>query len=79
MASSPTRKSLYTMIDQLPDSQLAAAERFLHLLELKGMKPIDDEVLSDDDLHALHEADDEIANGYVISHDEAMRQLHGRR
>ncbi len=79
MALSPTRESLYMLINDLPDSQLPEAERLLQVLHLKATTPIDDEPLTEDDREAILEARSDINRANTISHEEAMRQLLGDR
>lgn len=81
------KERLHALIDDLPESELAAAERYLTYLRLLAQEPVlralltapvDDEPLTEDDRAALREARDEVAAGRVMSHEEARRRLLGR-
>jgi hypothetical protein len=79
----PTRDTLHQLIDELPESELAAAERFLHYLRatadpvLRALleAPLDDEPETDDERRAVHEAREELARGEVRTLDEVRQEL----
>ena len=71
------------MIDELPESELAAAERFLHYLRatadpvLRALleAPLDDEPETDEERQAVHEAREELARGEVRTLEAVRREL----
>ena len=78
-----TRDSLHRLIDELPESELAAAERFLHYLRstadpvLRALleAPPDDEPETAEERQAVHEAREELARGEVRTLEEVRREL----
>jgi hypothetical protein len=79
------RERLHTLIDTLPEDGLQVALRFLEHLETEDTTslwslsnaPVDDEPLTSDDEAALAEADSDLTEGRVVTHDEARRRLLG--
>jgi hypothetical protein len=79
----PTRDSSHRLIDELPESELAAAERFLHYLRaitdpvLWALldAPLDDEPETDEERRLVQEARDELAQGQVRTLEEVQREL----
>ena len=79
----PMRETLHQLIDELPESELATAERFLHYLRatadpvLRALleAPLDDEPETDDERQAVHEAREELARGEVRTLEEVRREL----
>jgi hypothetical protein len=79
------RERLHALIDKLPEDELLAALRFLEHLGTEDMEPLwslsdapaDDEPFTADDEAALAEAERDLAEGRVVSHDEARRRLLG--
>jgi len=79
----PTRDSLHRLIDALPESELAATERFLHDLRattdpvLRALleAPLDDEPETMEERQAVHEAREELARGEVRTLEEVRREL----
>ena len=79
------RERLHALVDTLPDDEVHAALRFLEFLENEGVSPLwsmadaplDDEPLSPEEEHALAEAEEDLAQGLVVSHAEARRRLLG--
>jgi hypothetical protein len=77
------RDSLHRLIDKLPASELAAAERFLHYLRamadpvLKALleAPPDDEPETDEERRAVHEAREELARSEVRTLEKVRREL----
>jgi hypothetical protein len=65
--------TLHRLIDELPESELTAAERFLHYLRvttdpvLRALieAPLDDEPETEKERQAVHEAREELARGQV--------------
>jgi hypothetical protein len=69
----PTRDTLHRLIDELPESELMAAERFLCYLRattdpvLRALleAPLDDEPETEGERRAVQEAREELARGEV--------------
>lgn len=69
----PMRDTLHRLVDELPESELAVAERFLNYLRatadpvLRALleAPLDDEPETDEERRAVHEAREELARGEV--------------
>jgi hypothetical protein len=67
------RDTLHRLVDELPESELAVAERFLNYLRatadpvLRALleAPLDDEPETDEERRAVHEAREELARGEV--------------
>ena len=82
------RRTLHALVDELPESELPAAQRFLEYLRrqpeesLRSMlaaAPLDDEPLTEEDLAAIREGLEEKARGDVVTHEEVRRLLRGTR
>lgn len=78
------RQELHTLVDELPEPELAAARRFLEYLRQQpsdslrvalDAAPLDDEPVTEDDLAAIREGFDEQARGETVSHEEVKRLL----
>lgn len=78
------KEKLHRLIDDLPPSELAAAERFLEYLRDRGTDPVlralesapeDDEPETPEEAAAVQEAREDLMAGRVISHEEARRRL----
>jgi hypothetical protein len=78
------RHVLHTLVDELPEGELTAAQRFLEYLRQHGRDPLrslldsaplDDEPLTDEDRAAIEEAREEKARGDVVSQGEVERLL----
>ena len=77
------RDTIHRFIDELPESELPTAERFLHYLlatadpVLRALleAPLDDEPQTNDERRAMHEAREELARGEVRTLEEARREL----
>jgi hypothetical protein len=75
--------SLHRLINELPESELAAAARFLHYLRatadpvLRALleAPLDDEPETEEERRAVHEAREELARGEVRPLEEVRREL----
>ncbi len=78
-----TREKLRQLIDQLPDSELHAAERYLvflvaeadPLLRMLLDAPIDDEPETEEERAAVAEALAELERGEVVTDQELRREL----
>ena len=78
-----TKDGLRLLVDQLPESEIEAARRYLEYLRdtadpfLRKLleAPEDDEELSDETLAALEKAEEDFKAGRVVSHEEAKRRL----
>jgi predicted transcriptional regulator len=83
-----TKQRLHRLVDELPESELHAAERFLQFLgneaedplltALRGT-PIDDEPVSAEEEALVQHARDQMAAGEYVTHEEARRRLLGKR
>ena len=79
----PTRDMLHRLIDELPESELAAAERFLYYLRattdpvLRALleAPPDDEPETEEERRAVQEAREELARGEVWTLEDVRREL----
>ena len=75
---------LHRLVDDLPESEISAAERYLEYLRLAGHDPVlhailtapeDDEPETDEERIAVAEGLEDIRNGRVVSLDEVKREL----
>ena len=79
----PTRDTCHRLIDELPESELAAAERFLQYLRattdpvLRALleAPPDDEPETEEERQAVQAARDELARGEVRTLEEVRQAL----
>ena len=78
------RRRLHRLVDELPDGEVHAAERYLEylrdvprdqLLRALANAPVDDEPLTEGDIAALAEADADVARGELVPWDEVRRDL----
>jgi len=78
------KERLYQLIDELPEAELHTAERFLQYLRDKARDPLlrafmeapeDDEPLTEEDLRAIAEAEEELARGEGIPWEEVRKRL----
>lgn len=77
------KERLHLLVDRLPDSEAAVAERVLEALssapaELPAFlrnAPADDEPYTDEERAAVEEAYEAIRRGEVLSDDELRREL----
>lgn len=78
------RHALHTLVDELPEPELAAAKRFLEYLRQQpsdslrlalDAAPLDDEPVTEDDLAAIREGFSDQARGETLSHEEVKRLL----
>ncbi len=80
------RERLHSLIDTLPEGEVHVALRFVEFLGTEEPAalwslqdaPMDDEPLTANDEAALAEAEIDLAQGKVVSHDEARRLLLGK-
>lgn len=78
-----TRERLHRLVDELPESELHAAERYLDFLRTAGdpllralaAAPVDDEPLTPDDEAAIAEARAEYERGASIPWEELRKEL----
>ena len=78
-----TRLRLKELIDELPEGDLHAVKRyiqFLHYLDdpvavSLAEAPLDDEPLTDEDIAALEEAEEDIKAGRLIPAEELYREI----
>jgi len=82
-----TKERLHRLVDELPDDELQAAERFLEYLRLTGRDPflralleapVDDEPLSTAEEAALAEAEEQLARGEGQRWEEVRQRLDER-
>ena len=79
----PMRDTLHRLVDALPESELAVAERFLNYLRatadpvLRALleAPLDDEPETEEERRAMQEAREELARGDVRTLEEVRREL----
>jgi len=79
-----SKTHLYSLIDMLPETEIHSAIRYLEFLICKTDDPVlqtllnaayDDESLEEDDLHAVMEAEKDIAEGKTLSLESVMREF----
>lgn len=79
-----TKEALHRLVDQLPEGELDAAERFLERLRRSGRGSLprvvleaeaDDEPETEEEIAAVQEAYQDLARGDVISNEELRRQV----
>lgn len=84
MSAPAERASLHRLVDDLPEAELDTAKKLLRgLIALQGdpllwalaTAPEDDEPVNEEDIAAEAEADEAIAQGRVVPHEEVLRQL----
>ena len=80
------REELHHVVDDLPESELATAKRFLVYLCLTGRDallrtllnaPEDDEEETPEEAEGMAEAYEDVRAGRLIPHEEAKRRLLG--
>ncbi|MBI2916577.1 MAG: hypothetical protein HYY01_01170 [Chloroflexi bacterium] len=84
-AKKATRDALHRLVDQLPDGELQAAQRFLAYLRDMGdpvlraflEAPEDDEPETEEERLAVEQAKEEIRQGKGIPWEEVKRELDG--
>ena len=78
-----TRTALRKLIDQLPESELVAAHRYLCYLRDEGdpvlqtffNAPLDDEPLTEEDIKAIEEGKEDIKAGRVHTLEQVKTEL----
>lgn len=77
-----SRDDLHRLVDQIPDSELSAAQRYLEYLRdvdpvRKALKaaPVDDEMETEEEAEAVKEAEADIRAGRTLTTDELKREL----
>jgi len=79
-----SRQALHALVDELPDDELAAAQRFLEYLRQQAEDPLrsvldaapwDDEPLTEEDRAAIEEGLAEEASGEVVADADVERFL----
>jgi outer membrane protein assembly factor BamD (BamD/ComL family) len=79
-----TKEQLHRLVDELPESELEAAERYLAYLRAIGSSallralieaPYDAEPVTPEDAAAIAEAYEAVARGEVVSDTELQREL----
>lgn len=82
-AEGVNRQHLYKLIDGLPEHTLWTAQRFLEFLSRDDdpverafdEAPLEDEILTEEELALLREGREDVAAGRLIPHAEAMKML----
>jgi hypothetical protein len=75
------RERLHTLIDRIPEAEIAAAQRFLEYLASTNalraaiLATPDDEPVTQGDAEAITRARKDIESGRVVSHDEILREF----
>ncbi|MDY7091672.1 MAG: hypothetical protein SX243_01735 [Acidobacteriota bacterium] len=78
------KERLHSLVENLPDSEVHAALRFVEYLQREASDPVskalqeapyDDEPLTAEDLAELKAAERDLQEGRVVSHDKARRDL----
>ena len=81
-----SREHLHVLIDELPETELSPASRFLEFLRSRHSDPVlfahetaplDDEPVTEEDLRAGEEALKELAQGETFSHEQIRRRYLG--
>ncbi|HSK76872.1 MAG TPA: hypothetical protein VLQ45_10480 [Thermoanaerobaculia bacterium] len=82
------RERLHALIDDIPDSEVHAALRYLEYLRsieedslLKALReaPPDDEPVTEEDRAALEEAWEDVRQGRLTPHEEIRRRVMGEK
>jgi hypothetical protein len=80
------RERLHALVDDLPEDEVETTLRFVEHLRnpeedpvLKALReaPLDDEPLTEEDLDALREAEEDEIHGRLIPHEEIHRRVFG--
>lgn len=80
------RERLHDLVEDLPESEVHAALRFVEYLRHSEDDPVlaalrdappDDEPLTEEDVAALEEAWEDVRQGRLVSHEEIRRQVLG--
>jgi hypothetical protein len=76
-----SRDTLHSLVDRIPEGELAAAERYLEFLALSPAyhaartAPPDDEPVTEGDADAIRRALDELKAGKISSHEDVLREF----
>ena len=76
-----SRGALHDLVDRIPEEELPAAKRFLEYLAISPAYRAalaalpDDEPVTEADAAAITQAEAEIRQGKVVSHDEILREF----
>ena len=78
-----TRQEIKNLVDSLPDEQLHAAKQYIQklwdecdpVLRLLANAPLDDEVVTREDIAAFTETEEDFRTGNVFTHEEMKREL----
>lgn len=82
------RERLHALVDDIPDSEVHAALRYLEYLRsieedsfLKALReaPPDDEPVTEEDWAALEEAWEDVRQGRLTPHEEIRRRVMGEK
>ncbi|MBI2756082.1 MAG: hypothetical protein HYX52_05155 [Chloroflexi bacterium] len=78
------KERLHQMVEDLPEQEASAAQRYLEFLQCRATlppvlaeAPFDDEPEASEELAAVLEAREDLANGRIHSHREVRRLLLG--
>jgi hypothetical protein len=77
------REAVRKLVDEVPDAELHAAERYLQYLRDQGdpllralmNAPEEDELMTEEERAAVEEAMEDVRAGHVVSDDELRREL----
>ncbi len=75
------REHLHQLVEQVPEGEVHAAERFLEylcaepVLRALANAPLDDEPETEEERQAVEEARESLRRGEGISHEELRREL----
>lgn len=79
------RDRLHTLVDALPEDELHVALRFVEFLGTEVTPqwsledaPLDDEPVTPEDEAALAQAERDVAEGRILTHEDARRLLLGK-
>ncbi len=82
MQTKSVRDKLHRLVEELPQSELPAAERFLEFLRTKAWDDLvevlanaPEEEPEEDEIAAIQEGMDAVARGDVVSDEELRREL----
>ncbi len=84
MATTTIRQELHQLVDELPESELQAARRFLRYLDAMARDPVlralmeapvDDEPLTEEEATRIEFAEAEADRGEVVSDQDLRREL----
>jgi hypothetical protein len=76
-----SRESLHNLVNRIPETELAAAQRFLEYLasnpayRAAALAPVDDEPVTDGDAAAIRRSLDDVRAGRTSSHDDVRAEF----